>query len=100
MYTVVQSCSPATIYVVIAVILTAIFLVINLFRSPFINLGDIILWLCIQIISIFVCFLIILGLCSFNETFAWVAVIIIAISALSTFVSILNTNTQYIVTQQ
>lgn len=92
------TCSPANIYIIIAVIMTIVFLAVNFIRTPDLanNLGGIISWLCIQTVSILVCFMIIYGFCSINETLAWVSVIIIALSALSTFISILVNPTYYV----
>ena len=89
--------SPATVYVIIAVIMTVIFMIVYLFRNPTNNFTGLISWLCIQIVCILICFIIIYGVCSFDQTVAWVFVIVIALSALSTFISLVFNQNKYIV---
>lgn len=81
-------CTPATVYIIIAIVMALVSIAVVLMRTVNLNLSSIISYVCSQIASIIVCYAIIIGVCSINETLAWVSVVLIAICALSTVVSL------------
>lgn len=83
----VDTCSPATIYIIIAIIVAIIAISVTLFNSANYNFATIICYICSQLLSILICYAIIVGVCSINLTLAWVSVILIAICAFSGIIS-------------
>lgn len=99
-------CKPSVVFIVIIIIITLIYLAIDFLTNPVINIGATFSYVCSQLILAFLCMLIIIGICAFSETLAWVAVIIlVALSIcglLSTVLAAWNTitNTSMISYQQ
>lgn len=89
-----DQCSPATIYIFIAIVMVIVFLFFSFIRlNNYTDMSSIILSLCIQFICIAVCYILIVGLCSINMTVAWIVIILIGLCTLSTVISMIFTPT-------
>lgn len=92
-----DTCSPATIYIFIAIIMIMVFIFFSFIRLNNIgyNMSTIIFSLCVQFVSIMVCYVLIVGLCTINMTVAWMVIVLISLCTLSTVVSMIFNPEQY-----
>lgn len=86
-----DTCSPATIYIFIAIIMVMVFIFFSLlsFNNFGNNLSAFVFSLCVQFVSILICYVMIVGLCTINMTIAWIVIILISLCTLSTIVSMI-----------
>lgn len=85
-----DQCSPATIYIFIAVIMVMVFLFFSFIQlNSYGNMSSLVFSLCVQFVSILVCYIMIVGLCSINMTVAWIVIILISLCTLSTIISMI-----------